>query len=103
MYRTSITLPPRATREAVLEYVVPAAAVARDDGTLTYRLDATPQGMVIPQALSVSVQWPEGYDVSDLPEDWTRSGPGRATYDVAGLVTQPSFSITGSANGSSAP
>lgn len=98
-----LTLPPRTTREAVLEYVVPAAAVARDDGTLTYRLDATPQGMVVPQALKVSVQWPEGYDVADLPEGWTRSGPGRATYDDPGLVTQPSFSITGSAAGASAP
>ena len=98
-----LTLPPRTTREAVLEYVVPAAAVARDDGTLTYRLDATPQGMVVPQALKVSVQWPEGYDVTDLPEGWARSGPGRATYDDPGLVTQPSFSITGSAAGASAP
>ncbi|GAA1439214.1 hypothetical protein GCM10009641_46370 [Mycobacterium cookii] len=98
-----ITLPPRTTREAVLEYVVPAAAVARDDGTLTYRLDATPQGMVIPQAMKVSVQWPEGYDVSELPEGWTRSGPGRATYDDPGLVTQPSFSITGSTVGATAP
>ena len=33
----------------MLEYDVPAAAVARDDGTLTYRLDATPQGMVVPR------------------------------------------------------
>jgi hypothetical protein len=92
-----LTLPPNTVREAVLEYVVPAAAVAGDDGTLTYRLDATPQGMVVPQALSVSVQWPAGYDVSELPEGWTRTGPGRASYDDPGLVTQPSFRITGSA------
>ena len=39
-----LTLPPGETREAVLEYDVPAAAVAPGDGTLTYRLDATPQG-----------------------------------------------------------
>lgn len=97
-----MTLPPRATREAVLEYDVPAAAVAKDDGTLTYRLDATPQGMVIPQALSVRVQWPEGYDVSELPEGWTRTGPGVASYDDPGLVTQPSFSVTGSDAGSDA-
>ncbi|KRE97291.1 hypothetical protein ASG76_00740 [Nocardioides sp. Soil774] len=90
-----LTLPPNTVREAVLEYVVPAAAVP-DDGTLTYRLDATPQGMVIPQALKVSVQWPAGYDVSDLPEGWTRTGRGQASYDDPGLVTQPSFSITGS-------
>ncbi|KRE97290.1 hypothetical protein ASG76_00735 [Nocardioides sp. Soil774] len=98
-----LVLPPGETREAVLEYVVPAAAVPGDDGTLTYRLDATPQGMVVPQALKVSVQWPAGYDVSDLPEGWTRTGRGQASYDDPGLVTQPSFSITGSAVGAAAP
>ncbi len=92
-----MTLPPTETRTAVLEYVVPAAADALDDGTLTYHLDATPQGMVIPEAVSVTVHWPEGYDVGELPDGWTRTGPGVATYDDPGLVTQPSFSITGSA------
>ena len=91
-----LVLPPGETREAVLEYDVPAAADAPGDGTLTYRLDATPQGMVIPQALSVTVRWPKGYDVSELPEGWVRDGRGVASYDVAALVTQPSFSITGS-------
>jgi hypothetical protein len=98
-----LTLPPGETRQAVLEYDVPAAAVAPGDGTLTYRLDATPQGMVIPEALSVTVQWPEGYDVSDLPDGWTRTGPGTASYQDPGLVTQPSFSITGSATATAAP
>ncbi|MBD3947209.1 DUF4012 domain-containing protein [Nocardioides ganghwensis] len=92
-----LTLPPGTTREAVLEYDVPAAAVAPGDGTLTYRLDATPQGLVVPQAVSVDVRWPEGYEVGELPEGWTRTGPGRAAYADPGLVTQPSFSITGSA------
>jgi hypothetical protein len=92
-----LILPPGTTREAVLEYDVPAAAVAPGDGTLTYRLDATPQGLVVPQAVTVDVRWPEGYEVGELPEGWTRTGPGRATYADPGLVTQPSFSITGSA------
>ncbi|WP_322920254.1 DUF4012 domain-containing protein [Nocardioides renjunii] len=92
-----LVLPPGETREAVLEYDVPAAADAPGDGTLTYRLDATPQGMVVPQSLAVSVQWPEGYDVDDLPEGWTRAGRGRASYEVPALVEQPRFSITGSA------
>ena len=87
----------------VLEYDVPAAADAPGDGTLTYRLDATPQGMVIPEAVSVTVRWPKGYDVSELPEGWVRSRRGVASYDVAALVTQPSFSITGSAAAASAP
>ncbi len=98
-----LTLPPGETREAVLEYDVPAAAVAPGDGTLTYRLDATPQGLVTPQALSVTVRWPEGYDVDDLPEGWTRRGRGVASYADPGLVTQPSFSITGSAAPATAP
>lgn len=92
-----MTLPPTETRTAVLEYVVPAAADALDDGTLTYHLDATPQGMVVPQAVSVTVHWPDGYDVGALPDGWTSTGPGVATYDDPGLVTQPSFTITGSA------
>ncbi|MBD3916772.1 DUF4012 domain-containing protein [Nocardioides hwasunensis] len=98
-----MTLPPQATREAVLEYVVPAAALAPGDGTLTYRLAATPQGLVTPEALTVQVRWPDGYDVSDLPEGWTRSGPGRARYDSPGLVTQPSFSLTGSVTAAGSP
>ena len=55
------------------------------------------------QALSVRVQWPEGYDVSELPEGWTRTGPGVASYDDPGLVTQPSFSVTGSDSGAVEP
>ena len=98
-----LTLPPGETRQAVLEYDVPAAAVAPGDGTITYRLDATPQGLVIPETLAVTVRWPKGYDVSDLPEGWTRSGRGVASYGAAGLLTQPSFSITGSAAAPAAP
>jgi hypothetical protein len=91
-----MVLPPGETREGVLEYDVPAAAVA-DGDTLTYHLDATPQGMVVPQSLQVTVHWPKGYDVGELPEGWTRTGVGVATYDEPALETQPSFSVTGSA------
>lgn len=98
-----LVLPPGETREAVLEYDVPAAAVAPGDGTLTYRLAATPQGMVVPEALDVTVHWPDGYDVGDLPEGWTRTGPGVAAYADPGLVTQPSFSVTGSVGAAAAP
>lgn len=92
-----LVLPPGETREAVLHYDVPAAALAPGDGTLTYRLAATPQGMVVPQATSVTVHWPEGYDVDELPEGWVRTRPGVAAYADPGLVTQPTFSVTGSA------
>lgn len=92
-----LVLPPGETREAVLEYDVPAAASAPGDGTLTYRLDATPQGMVVPEAVDVTVRWPQGYDVTDLPAGWTRTGRGVATWTDPALVTQPSFAVTGSA------
>ncbi|MCW2738214.1 DUF4012 domain-containing protein [Nocardioides sp.] len=98
-----LTLPPGETQEAVLEYDVPAAATAPGDGTLTYRLDATPQGLVIPEELTVTVRWPKGYDVSELPEGWTRTGRGVASYVDPGLVTQPSFSLTGSTAATSSP
>lgn len=98
-----LLLPPGETREAVLEYVVPEAALSPGDGSLTYRLDATPQGLVNPQSLSVTVQWPKGYDVSELPEGWTRTGRGVASYVDPGLVTQPSFNITGSTAAAAAP
>jgi hypothetical protein len=98
-----LTLPPRATREAVLEYVVPAAALAPGDGTLTYRLAMTPQGMVSAEAVKVSVQWPDGYDVEELPDGWVRSGAGLATYESPGLVTQPRFTVTGSTTAAAAP
>ncbi|GAB3018368.1 hypothetical protein GCM10011376_00710 [Nocardioides flavus (ex Wang et al. 2016)] len=98
-----LTLPPGATREAVLEYDVPAAALAPGDGTLTYRLDATPQGLVVPQAVTVDVRWPDGYEVGELPEGWTRTGPGRASWTDPGLVTQPSFSVTASSVEQTAP
>ena len=87
----------------MLEYDVPAAAVASDDGTLTYHLAATPQGMVIPQVTTSTVRWPKGYTVSDLPEGWTVVKGNVARWEDPGLVTQPSFTITGSARGSASP
>ena len=92
--RLRLTIPPRKTREAVLDYTVPAAATVGADGALTYRLDLTPQGMVIPQSVKVAVTWPDGYSIRDLPEGWTTPGTGRATYRNEALTTQPSFAVT---------
>ena len=100
--RRTLDLAPQQRRTYTLEYDVPAAASV-DGGDLTYRLDATPQGMVIPEALSVRVRWPKGYDVSQLPEGWARTGPGVASYEDPGLVTQPSFTLTGSDAAATAP
>ena len=98
-----LTLPPTETREAVLEYDVPAAADALGDGSLRYHLDLTPQGMVTPEAVSVNVKFPQGYDVSELPEGWTRTGQGQASYENPGLVTQPSFTVTGAPAAATTP
>ncbi len=98
-----LTVPPTETREAMVEYDVPAAADARGDGALIYRLAITPQGLVTPQAVSVTVHWPEGFDVSDLPEGWERTGPGQAVYNNAALVTQPSFTLTGAPESAAGP
>ncbi len=68
-----------------------------------YRLDLTPQGMVTPQAVTVNVTFPQGYAVTDLPEGWTRGGRGKASYVDPGLVTQPSFRLTGSNAADSSP
>ena len=53
-----------------VRYVVPNAAEVRDDGTLVYRLDADPQGMVTPPKVAVRLGVPKGYDVAELPEGW---------------------------------
>ena len=98
-----LTLPPTETREAVLEYDVPAAADALGDGSLRYHLDLTPQGMVTPEAVSVNVKFPKGFDVSELPEGWTRTARGQASYENPGLVTQPSFTVTGAPAAATTP
>lgn len=94
--RRTITFPPQRTRTYELRYDVPAAAVDDGEGGLTYRLDLTPQGMVIPEAVEVRVKWPKGYVISDLPDGWTSPRTGVATWQDSGLLTQPSFSVTGS-------
>jgi hypothetical protein len=99
--RRTIEFPPQARRTYELVYDVPAAATRTGD-RLTYRLDLTPQGMITPQAVTVRVRWPRGYDVGELPSGWTRRGR-RVTYANPALDTQPSFTITGSRAGSGEP
>ncbi len=91
--RLRLTIPPEQTRTVVVEYVVPQAATAEPDGVLAYRLDLTPQGMVVPQAVDVTVRWPEGYRLQDLPPQWEGQDPRTASYRDPGLETQPSFVV----------
>jgi len=93
--RRTIEFPPQSRKTYELVYDVPSAATVDDDGLLTYRLDLTPQGMVIPQAVTVRVQFPKGYDVRDLPEGWQANGARSATYETPGLETSQTFEVQG--------
>ncbi|EON22736.1 hypothetical protein CF8_3326 [Nocardioides sp. CF8] len=92
--RRTIVLPPQARGRVVLDYDVPAAAVVGDDGALTYKLDVDPHGLVIPEALDVTVTWPKGHRLSDLPSGWKKLDAHTAQWRDAGLVTSPRFAIT---------
>ena len=93
--RRTIDFPPQSRKTYEITYVVPSAATVDEDGRLSYRLDLTPQGMVTPQAVSVRVRFPRGVEVGDLPDGWQGNGGRVATYENPGLVTQPSFTVTG--------
>ena len=98
--RPTITLPPGETGTVRVRYDVPAAAEVAEDGTLTYRLDVDPQGMVTPEDVSVTVHWPRGYVVKKVPEGWARPDRRTSTWSVDGLVESPQWSVTGRPQGS---
>lgn len=98
--RPTITLPPGRTGTLRIRYDVPRAAVVGEDGSLTYRLDVDPQGMVTPEDVSVTVHWPAGYAVRSLPAGWAKADRRTTTWSVDGLVDSPRWSITGRPQGS---
>ena len=59
-YRT-VTLAPGESATIEVVYDVPRAADV-EDGTLTYRLDVDPQGMVTPPQAAVRCSAPKGYE-----------------------------------------
>lgn len=89
--RVRFTAEPQATRHLVVEYDVDHAAVPRP-GSLLYRLDVDPQGMVDPEALDVTVHWPEGYSAAELPEGWEAT-TGAARFTTEDLTTSPRWEI----------
>ena len=101
--RRTIVFPPQARKTFEITYDVPAAAAVDEDGRLTYRLDLTPQGMVTPQAVSVRVRFPRGVEMGTLPDGWVTAGGRTASYENPGLVTQPSFALTGTPAADAAP
>ena len=64
-----------------------------EDGTLIYRLDVDPQGMVTPELVDVTVHFPKGYAVRDLPAGWTRPDRATARWVEDGLVDSPRWEI----------
>ncbi|QBX55859.1 DUF4012 domain-containing protein [Nocardioides seonyuensis] len=88
-----IEFAPQATHTLTLEYDVPAAATRGADGELRYGLSLDPQGMVVPQALSVRLRFPKGYVVTSVPPGWNTAGPSGASYTSAWLQTSESFEV----------
>ena len=87
-----VTLEPGGQAVLVVKYHVPAAAEVGADGTLSYRLDIDPQSLVTPEAVSVTLEIPEGY-AAELPPGWTANGDGTVTFESAGLDESPRFTI----------
>ncbi len=73
---------------------MPSAADV-EDGALTYQLDVDPQGMVTPERVDVTVHFPKGYAVRDLPAGWTRADRSTAKWIEDALVDSPRWEITG--------
>lgn len=76
-----------------LTYDVPQAAVTTGDG-LTYRLDVDPHPTVTPERVEVTVHWPQGFAVRDLPAGWERTPRGSARWKVAALPGSVSWGLT---------
>ncbi|HXH77238.1 DUF4012 domain-containing protein [Nocardioides sp.] len=91
--RHTIAFDPQQRHTMRLEYDVPAAAV-RDGKELTYSLDLDPQGMVRAQSVSATVHFPAGFEIDSLPEGWSASGPGSATWSVDALDESPRLALT---------
>jgi hypothetical protein len=92
--RQIIDFAPQARHSFEIEYDVPKVADVLDDGALAYGLALDPQGMVNPQAVTVKVHFPKGFDVTDLPEGWTSKKTGVAVFTTDGLIESESFAVT---------
>ncbi len=91
--RTNLRFAPQQTHTYELRYTVPHAAQVAEDGTLTYRLDVDPQGLVTPQELRVELTAPDGYTFGQFPDDWSQE-TGVLTWDVPALTHSTSVSVS---------
>ena len=87
-----VMLEPGGQAILVVKYHVPAAADVGDDGTLSYHLDIDPQGLVVPEAVSVTLHAPEGYVAGAVP-GWTVVNGSTLQLDSAGLDDSPRFTV----------
>ena len=88
----NVWFPPQTTQVMTVRYVVPNAAEVRDDGTLVYRLDADPQGMVTAPKAAVRLTVPKGYDIAEVPEGWQAKG-SVAELTPTPLVDSPRWEV----------
>jgi hypothetical protein len=58
------------------DYTVPKAAVQDSDTAMTYVLDVDPQDLVYPEALKVTVTFPNGWTSTSLPHGWQATSTG---------------------------
>jgi hypothetical protein len=88
----TVWFPPQQTTVMTVRYRVPNAAEVRDDGTLVYRLDSDPQGMVNTPKVGVQLTVPKGYRVASVPGGWAETAGGAGLATTA-LIDSPSFEI----------
>lgn len=92
-YTHDLLLAPGAASTMTMTYDVPGAAI-RDGDRLVYSLAMDPQGIVVPQASSVSVTWPEGYEIDTVPEGWTQDG-ATAHWKTGAFTASQEWEIAG--------
>lgn len=85
-------LAPTTTGRVTMRYRVPDAATIDDSGVLTYRLSADPQGMVTPEAVTVTVHLPKGYVAKVLPPGWSAEG-STLTYPPQTFIDSQDWEI----------
>jgi hypothetical protein len=87
-----VVIEPTGERRLQLDYTVPDAASVAESGDLTYRLALDPQGTVTPGAATVTVQLPDGYKITELPEGWAAEG-STLTYRTDALTSSQEWEI----------
>lgn len=91
LYR-KVKLAPDTSAVIQLKYTVPHAATV-DGNELTYALDVDPQGLVVPENVSVTLHLPQGYGMSGTVDGWQPTGGRTLTWTDDELDTSPRFEL----------